>query len=613
VGVEVLSPRLLSFQKGHVLTEEDIALLNQYLASADHEMLVSSDDAINTSVKTSAKIDNSGKQGTFNATTPEMVGAKEYHGEEFQLKKSRLPFARSLKIALNSFKSKPFRLVITMILTIISLTMFGVSATLAGYAPEKAFVSCYQYFEVQSVSLTRQKTTFKGDYYSSENVPFSYKERADISSETGLEFQIYPTVQQALGYFADRTISMDQYFTLEGGFSSSGTSSTQVTPLYASVYSDSRCAFLQSADEVSLKNIYGASLIAGHFPASGTECLITDYRYEAMKRYGYAYYTAAGDEVQLDPSACSSETALLSASPLISFVGNPDGTTKKRPAKTLTIVGIVSTGVDLTPYAALDNTVDSGDNWRLQVNLSLLCETSAVNAIIGGPNLYQTMGGWTGFTWTESASIYTFLSAGMKLDDATLKNWYAYLAKNNAFTYSSDDTGTIRASVNDVVNPDKVVKGRAYLGSATSSFAWINSFVSNFKTTFFWIGFATACFAVLLLATFIASSISYQRRKIGILRAIGARGMDIYGIFLNESMLITLMSAFVGVILTAVIDGVLSNEVNKSLGFVMPLFQFSFWIFLLVVALAAFTAALSSFVPCLAISKKKPIDSINER
>jgi hypothetical protein len=93
-GTQILSPRLLSFPVGHVLTEEDIKLLNNYLAQAKRETLVSTDEAINTSIKTSAKIEEGGKKGTFSETTPEMVGAKDYTEPDFKLKKSRLPLLK---------------------------------------------------------------------------------------------------------------------------------------------------------------------------------------------------------------------------------------------------------------------------------------------------------------------------------------------------------------------------------------------------------------------------------------------------------------------------------------------------------------------------------------
>ena len=205
-GVEVLSPRLLSFQKGHVLTEEDVALLNRYLASADQEMLVSSDDAINTNVKAEAKIDVSGKKGTFSETTPDKVGDKNYQGSEFALKKSHLPFKHSLKLAFKSLKSKPIRLAVTMLLTLISLTMFGVSATLASYSPERAFEGVYSAYNIRTIGLGAEDRTICDDYdycYSSSQHFFSENETKAIAKESGLPFKSYPTAPALLGHGAD--------------------------------------------------------------------------------------------------------------------------------------------------------------------------------------------------------------------------------------------------------------------------------------------------------------------------------------------------------------------------------------------------------------------------
>jgi hypothetical protein len=615
VGVEVLSPRLISFQKGHVLTEEDVTLLNKYLASADHEMLVSSDDAINTNVKAEAKIDVSGKKGTFNETTPESVGAKEYKSSEFALKKSRLPFARSLKIALNSFKSKPFRLVITMILTIISLTMFGVAATLAGYNSETAFVSCYSNFDVQSVSIQRYQVKEESDgSHSSRNLFFSKNDTSSISEETNLDFKVYPSSSQIFGYSYqsdDGTkVATTSYSLVNNFYTDSSSSSGQRTYLYQDALYDYMMTYLEAKDLTGLTSDYSCTLPSGNgsFPTASNQVMITEYRYSAIKKYGYCFFDALGNYTQLTPAQCATPAAFLAAKPLMTFQGSDSGMS----VKTLAIVGIVETAVDPSVYSSLDvDSLSTNSQQSLYYSLQNACRESTFNAVIGTQDLYSQMASWTNFAWSDDIAVFQYLTAPMKKGEQVIRAWYHYLVKNGAFSNNYQQAGTYLYA-SDTTAASSSASGRGF-NSAISAFGFVNGFVSGFKTSFFWIGFATACFAALLLATFIASSISYQRRKIGILRAIGARGADIYGIFLNESMLITLMSAIAGVILTVVLDVVLSNQVNTSLGFVMPLFQFTLWVFLMIVGLAVATAVLSSFVPCLVISKKKPIDSINER
>jgi len=52
---------------------------------------------------------------------------------EFRLIKSKLPLKSAAKIGTSSLKHKPFRLIVTVILCVISFTLFGLVATLAGY------------------------------------------------------------------------------------------------------------------------------------------------------------------------------------------------------------------------------------------------------------------------------------------------------------------------------------------------------------------------------------------------------------------------------------------------------------------------------------------------
>jgi uncharacterized membrane protein (DUF106 family) len=78
-------------------------------------------------------------------------------------------------------------------------------------------------------------------------------------------------------------------------------------------------------------------------------------------------------------------------------------------------------------------------------------------------------------------------------------------------------------------------------------------------------------------------------------------------------LLITLACSLIAAVITAVLDQTLNGEVNNLLGFTLPVFQFTFGVFLLILVLAVVTATIASLVPCLLIAKKKPIDSINEK
>jgi len=607
-GLKVLSPRLLSFEKGHVLTAEDVALLNRYLSQAEGETILSNDKAINANIKADAKIDLSGVKGSFSATKPEEMETKSYQPGDFHLKKSHLPFLRSLKIALSSLKSKPFRLVVTSLLVICSLTMFGVSATLANYSPERAFVACYQHYEVTSVELQRERGTSCGENcHSSTLLNFSRNEIKDVREKTNLPFLAYPSLDDLLGYSTPGAVVIHPSSFISTAAYEGSVPSDDVTLLYQDALSTYT---LFETDEDGLSKEFQLGKVSGDFPSAPNEVLITSYRYESFRRYGYSYEASDGDKVSLSPSDCTSVASFLAKKPLLTYK-TQESSSAPATYETLRIVGVVETPSSLwQDYSTLDVKSSEADPRQMSLSYSFasFLGKSFVDALFGPSGFYQKIGDWNGFTLNDDTELFSAIRSVMSLDEATIKKWYAFLTANQVFvnnplgeSYSVQDTFALQ-------------DGREhYFGGATASFSSTSSFIEGGKKTFFWIGFGTACFASLLLATFIASSIAYQRRKIGILRAIGARGGDIYGIFYNESLSITLACSLVAIILTVALDNVLSAKINALLTFTMPVFQFTFLVFFLIVALAVATASLASFVPCLLIARKKPIDSINEK
>jgi ABC-type antimicrobial peptide transport system permease subunit len=149
--------------------------------------------------------------------------------------------------------------------------------------------------------------------------------------------------------------------------------------------------------------------------------------------------------------------------------------------------------------------------------------------------------------------------------------------------------------------------------ASTSAVSTVNSLVDGLKTTFFYVGLVLALFSAFLLATFIGNSVAAKKREIGILRAVGARSTDVYGIFLNESEIIALINSLISIVLTIVMCGVINNTIRSSVGLNVSIFNFTWRQLLLIIGVAILTAAIASFIPSFAISRKKPIDSINNR
>ena len=78
--------------------------------------------------------------------------------------------------------------------------------------------------------------------------------------------------------------------------------------------------------------------------------------------------------------------------------------------------------------------------------------------------------------------------------------------------------------------------------SVTFELDTVNEVLKVMSKVFLYIGIGFAVFAMIMLSNFIATSISYKKQEIGILRAIGARSNDVFRIFFLESFIIAMIN-----------------------------------------------------------------------
>ena len=136
----------------------------------------------------------------------------------------------------------------------------------------------------------------------------------------------------------------------------------------------------------------------------------------------------------------------------------------------------------------------------------------------------------------------------------------------------------------------------------------VDSLIFILSTVFLWIGIVLAAFAALLLCNFISVSISYKKREIGILRAVGARGFDVFKIFFSESFFITFICLCISVVVTFILCQFLNVQVGAALN--ASIFNFGFLSLITLLGIAIATSVISTFLPVWNAARKKPVDSI---
>ncbi len=137
-----------------------------------------------------------------------------------------------------------------------------------------------------------------------------------------------------------------------------------------------------------------------------------------------------------------------------------------------------------------------------------------------------------------------------------------------------------------------------------------NETAETLSTVFLWVGLVFAVFASLLLFNFVSVSISNKRKEIGILRAVGARGVDVFKIFFAESGIIVGICTLLSLVGTITVCAVLNTVLRTQIGISISLFVFGIVSVVLMIAIALVVAFVATFLPVFFAARKKPVDSI---
>ena len=74
--------------------------------------------------------------------------------------------------------------------------------------------------------------------------------------------------------------------------------------------------------------------------------------------------------------------------------------------------------------------------------------------------------------------------------------------------------------------------------------------------------------------TYISASVSYKKREIGILRAVGARSSDVFGIFFNEALVISLIVFGLATVASGITVALTNASLRSTYGLPITLLSF---------------------------------------
>lgn len=809
-GISIVDGRIMQIKKGYKLNNKDVAMINDYLAAAETDALLTVDERSNRSFKQIAMISDDGGKQSFAETDNDKVSDKIYDGSNLKLIKSRLPYKHSLKMGASSLKSKPIKLIVTILLSFIAFALFGVADTLASFNEPTAAYSSVIDFKVNHATFTKSMIDSEGYY--GNNLKITDKDIEEIKTNTGLDvrpiyknnadFAFYqnlltPSKLIDLNYYQtsfmgavviDQKLIDETQFTLIGRLPSAANEIVLPQHIYDSFaiagYNSSDKTISYKPNEIDTpqkfidKNISldcgvgSASVVVGildtKFDSDGIlkAYINGDYNYSNQK---YSLQQQLNAEIFYNYHALmfihsdsaknmlvksflkvfsANENCVLSANDKRMLIKQAE-TIKQADEKKKNIIyfgnkyderGIALSSAFIQ-YFVNQNTINEDYNYLkltendanlkemtynngafdtnqkkidgnayvkyiFDYNLQYegLCDALTDIDLISNPTLkagsvklwnsYMSSEPVTAETITNQHAIYA-LTKSLKnkkipqfaeslikkltvdiyahameqyglfnklvpnaelsytdyndsmhikkdmpvnligifySDSNTLQEVYVSDEIFENFTGNKDgydnciapmpiDNAGIKKIIDfsyklyDFDDPAYSVLNYCYMlqNSTSSSLDSVRSFIKVIASIFLYVGIGIAIFASLLLMNFISSSISYKKREIGILRAVGARGSDVFGIFCNESMIIALINFVLSTIASVVCCIILNNTLIAELGINITILNFGIRQIALLFFVAIGAAFIASLLPVMNIAHKRPIDAIRNR
>lgn len=661
-GVSFIDNKIIHIKKDQKITREDLIRINQMIVGNINkdDTIISLDGKTNTDVKKSAFITNDGNREVFKQTSREDIKQSKHNPNDFKMIKSRLGLKDSFKMGSSSLKHKPIRLIFTILLSFVAFGLFGVVNTMSCFNRADSLYTTIQELDIETVGINKRIT-----YYDDH-------ETFLISDE-----QVDKLQQENPNYNFDKVFASCEYFyvnSLTSNVSNSHEPSSlkdhnisgimnidnsimqryNLKLIYGDLPTNDNEVCISSnifnnivkdyPDITSFNDLKGKELRVNNL---NTNLIIVGVLKDNTNIDKYKNLTEA-DRYSDDNRNLSEELGRLLKYSLVNMCYVNQSTFESSYDKYLNesysnnktryycyIKGEEFRGNDRTPNFDSYKNVEQPSYVKVHFkNGKELTELHGNQAIVDKTILINNL-------HIEESEIEAKVNAGLTIPFGVTynpeKNHVFELEVVGYFSYSSgsvivsDDifdkycsgysyvltqlkgTSSDKKLINNIEN---LTDGPFFYSIQTTATPILDTFSDIIETlakVLLWVGVGLAIFAGLMLMNFISVSITYKRREIGILRAIGARRKDVFSIFFAESFIICMINFVLSTIGCAITCSIINSTITSTSGSSLTLMMFGFPQVLLMLGVAIGVAVISTFIPVNKFAKKNPIDSINNR
>ncbi|HEY8443282.1 MAG TPA: ABC transporter ATP-binding protein, partial [Clostridia bacterium] len=336
-NLSIVDDKIITIKKGYQLTAEDVRIINEYIK--EHNAIISIDDRANEDLRKFARIDEEGNKEAFKETDESKIKISE--DKKFRLIKSRLPWKNSVRIGASGLKSKPFRLVLTIILSVVAFTMAGLTDTLGSYNKYAATTKSFIDSKLDSYILQKQIKEYDEnyDYYYTTDLYSNDDDIQLLKEKTGLNFKgVY---RPANSYYL---IDFENY----------AIDRTKASNLYYLSYGDTGdFSGFYEIDEAELNSLGFAYY--GELPDEYDEIAISEYFYRYYKTCGYRY-----NDKYIPAENINNVQDFLNINPVFVYNG-----------KAYKITAVIDTKFDYERFKSLEDFDENSNDMRFDIYFKL--------------------------------------------------------------------------------------------------------------------------------------------------------------------------------------------------------------------------------------------------
>lgn len=208
---------------------------------------------------------------------------------------------------------------------------------------------------------------------------------------------------------------------------------------------------------------------------------------------------------------------------------------------------------------------------------------------------------------TSTSQLYPFLAS-----EETLSGLGVSLnqGRYSRLLSTKNTTSKTGAELGDYITENQGLTLYLYGNDVLSTLEYSETQILQFTNLFLYASLVLAIFSMFMLFNYISTSIASKRQSIGILRALGSNRLDVFKMFLTESLIISIISALFASVLSYFACDIVNYYIKDIMSLMVNFAIYGVRQIILIFIIGVFTGILASIVPIIKIAREKPVELI---